>query len=147
MAKITPKQIQIVHTLGSRTGTKEQGNREDALHSIVFRVAGKTSIKELTQKEFKDVVDELNKYLPKVDMMTEKQIKFAWGCVYKLRDLDTSDNKATAGKRMIGTIKKVLDVDVDNPKYMFQGLTKAQGEKLIENLKRYVSSAEAKAKK
>ncbi len=80
-------------------------------------------------------------------MMTEKQIKLAWRYVYRLVELDQSENKAEAGERMFGAIKKVLGVEEANVRYPFKKITKEQGEKLIENLKRYVLSAERKESK
>lgn len=147
MTKIKSKQIQIIYALGSNAGLVEQGNKDDELHIIVERVTGKTSIKELSQKDFKAVVDEVNKYLPKVDLMTEKQQKLAWRYIYRLIELDQNESKAKAIDRMAGTINKVLDITVEDIKKPFKNVTKEQGEKLIEQLKRYVLSAERKNKK
>ncbi len=144
MALITPKQIQVIYALGSKTGTLESGNKDDELHSIVFRVSGKASIKELTQKDFKAVTDELHKYLNDENKITEKQKGLAWRYIYRLVELDTSESKAKAGTRMVGAIKKILELEVTDIKKPFDNVTAEQGEKLIENLKRYVKTAEKK---
>ncbi len=152
MSLITKKQIQILYALGSKTGTLENGNKDDDLHIIVSRITGKSSIKELTQKEYKLVVDELKAFLPndkgkvenKPTLITEKQKSLAWRFVYRLIELDATESKATAGERMLGAINKVLKKGVTDVKAPFKDITQEEGEKLIENLKRYVRSAERK---
>ncbi len=157
MSLITAKQIQILYALGAKTGTLEQGNKDDNLHIIVNRVSGKNSIKELTQKEFKLVADELKEMLPPTTvtlrdeksknvtkMITKDQQRTAWALVYKLIEIDKGD-KSEACKRLCGTIKKVCKVEttVYSP---FKNVTSKMGIVLIENLKRYVSSAEGETK-
>lgn len=147
MTKIKPKQIQIVYALGANAGLVEHGNKDDELHIIVERITGKTSVKELSQKDFKAVVDELHNYLGKVDLMTKDQQRLAWRYIYRLIELDKSENKATAGNRMVGAIGKILDIKVEDITKPFKDITKADGQKLIEQLKRYVLSEERKNKK
>ncbi len=144
MTKITAKQIQVIYALGAKTGTLEHGNKDDELHSIVYRVCGKTSIKDLTDVDFRSVVATLNGYLPQVDMMTDKQKGKAWRYIYRLVELDQNESKGKAGTRMLGAIKKILNVEAEDVKNPFKGLTLEQGEKLIESLKRYVVTAEKK---
>ena len=80
---------------------------------------------------------------PAPGMMSAAQQKNAWKLVYRLRDLDADRSAATVGERMVGAIRKVfnMDVQVGNP---FQWLDAANGGMLIEELKRYVRSAERK---
>lgn len=165
MAKrISKEQIKRIYALGSVVGILESGNKDDDLHNLVYSLTGKESIKALSETEFKKVENALMENMkiyrdnkaPKPrakskddavpGMMTKEQQSLAWRFIYRLIELDPKDNSATAGERMVGAIRKILNVhaDVKNP---FVWVTFDQGIKLIEQLKRYVRSAEAKAKR
>jgi len=156
MGAITKEQVRRIYALGAAAGVLKAGDKDDDLHAIVFRVTGKTSIKDLTSNEFSEVEHELLPLLQgknrcpqlpppgKYDAagrMTRAQQRLAWRYIYRLRDLDTSRSTATAGERMVGVIKKELGVDayVTDP---FRWLSPGQGGMLIEKLKQYVASAE-----
>lgn len=166
--KISKKQIQIIYALGAKTGTLEQGNKDDALHIIVERVTGKNSVKELTEQEFNAVAYELRALLPAEErkeskgktkeelkdekeeveevagMITSKQQALAWRFIYRLAELDPN-SEVSNGKRLCGAIEKLCGVS-SHASEPFRFVTFEMGEKLIENLKRYVRSAERRAK-
>ena len=75
--------------------------------------------------------------------MNEGQQKKAWALIYKLCQLDPSD--VVPAERMKGAVKKILGMDIlmdcKNP---FRMVSTEQGAKLIDTLKRYVSSVQKK---
>ncbi len=158
MAAITKEQVRRIYALGSAAGILEPGNKDDLLHALVKRLTGKDSVSCLTAAEFKKVERELLPLLqyknrkeplkPKAGtapgMMNKAQQALAWRLVYKLKELDIEVSTATVGERMVGAIKKILDVDatVDDP---FRWITQEQGSKLIVNLKWYVAAAQYRA--
>ena len=163
MAPITKGQIQRIYALGSGVGILESGNKDDDLHALVHKLTGKRSVSELTGIEFAAVERELlrlmrypNRPAPlkkngrkkEADdvpgMMTSAQQGKAWRLIYRLIELDNG-NKADAGKRMCGAIRKILDIDAGTEAPM-RWVNFTDGEKLIEKLKRYVRTAEKKAK-
>lgn len=165
MAAITKEQIKRVYALGAAVGIVERGNKDDTLHAMVFTLTGKASISELTGKEFLAVERELLSRLRLVNrisplkrrpkkaevetqpgMMSHAQQSLAWRLIYRLMELDSQSGTASAGDRMCGAIKKVLQVEVQ-AKNPFAWVTAQQGHTLIEHLKRYVRSAESKARK
>ena len=162
MAMISNEQVRRVYALGSAAGILESGNKDDNLHALVKRVTGRSSVKDMTYPEFLRVEKELLPMLqgkhrapappppPKPaaapGMMNAAQQKLAWKLVYRLRDMDENRSRATVGERMVGAIKKALNVDADI-KEPFKWISAGAGGMLIEELKRYVRSAEARARK
>lgn len=164
MEQITKAEIKRVHALASGAGLLQGGQRED-LHALVEDITGKTSVSALTSGEFKAVEKELMarmrfggrtapvKSRPKTQradqpapgMMNQSQQSLAWRLIYRLMELDPHSS-ATAGERMLGAVKKILGIDarLEAP---FKWVNEEQGGQLINQLKRYVRSAEAKAAK
>lgn len=164
MGVITKEQVRRIYALGAAAGMVESGSHDDTLHAMVAVITGKDKVSGLTEKEFEAVQRELlskirysnrteplksrkkdNQRATAPGMMNAEQQGKAWKLIYILRDMDTGST-ATAGQRMVGAIKKILGVDarLENP---FGWLTQAQGAALIDQLKRYVRSAEARQKK
>lgn len=159
---ITKEQIRRINALGAGCGLLERGNKDDPLHGIVFSVSGKSSIKELTEKEFFAVQHELIERMklsnhdaplkckarkePAPGMMTLSQQDLAFRFIYRLKELDVVPSSATVGERMVGAIGKILGITAgtDEP---FLWINFDSGEKLIEVLKKYVRSAERKAER
>lgn len=162
MAAITKEQIKRIYALGGALGLVETGNRDDHLHNMVNRLAGKKSISSLTAQEFQAVERELLSLMqyknhqaplkakPKPDtapgMINAAQQGLAWRMIYRLQELDPKKSKATAGERMVGAIKRILGIDAGTEK-PFEWVTFDQAQQLIEQLKRYVRSAEGAARK
>lgn len=139
---------------------------EEERHTLIYGVTGKESTKELTSTETKAVIAELMErskyknrseplenrkpkaYAPReAGMITPEQQSLAWRLVYRLKELDEGGG-ASVGERMTGAIKKLTGTNMVKPgKEIFCRVTAADGNKLIEGLKRYVRSAENKAKK
>lgn len=162
MAAITKEQIKRIYVLGSSLGMVDRQNPDDMLHTLVCALTGKESIRSLDEAEFEKVqADLLNRMRlanrpvlsprkkpakaaapVQPGSMTTAQQSMAWRLIYKLAELDP-ESTATAGQRMRGAIKKVLEMDTEL-KEPFRWVTAEQGHKLIETLKRYVRSAQRK---
>ena len=149
--------IKGIYAMGTSLGINEN-SREDNLHQLVFAVTGKESIAALTDSEARKVQHELmcrmkgnvqakGSRKKRVDIppgkMNEGQQKKAWALIYKLCQLDPSD--VVPAERMKGAVKKILGMDIlmdcKNP---FRMVSTEQGAKLIDTLKRYVSSVQKK---
>ncbi len=149
---------------------RQLGMNEDDRHALVLGVTGKESTKELTDRETEDVLRELRKrlggetvppekrnpkaYRPEVPgMITPEQQSLAWRYIYRLRELDEkpmlheNGTPVTPGERMTGAIRAILGNNMSKPgEEIFARVHFDEGTKLIEGLKRYVKSAERKAK-
>ena len=161
---ISKEQIKRIYALGSAIGILKSGNKDDELHCLVYSITKKDSIKLLTEAEFwkveKALMERMKIYrdnkAPKpkekvkddtvAGMMTKAQQTKAWKLIYELIELDSKGSSATAGERMVGAIKKILNIQADVKK-PFIWISFDQGSFLIEQLKRYVASAEGKVKK
>lgn len=150
---------------------KSLGMSDDDRRALVYSVTGKESTKELTGSQTEAVIGELRKrcgglsvappekrnpkaYKPAVvGMMTTEQQSLAWRYLYRLRELDEKpllheDGKPfTVGERMAGAIHKVCGITAKPGKDIFRWVSFDEGAKLIEGLKRYVQSAERKARR
>lgn len=154
---MTQKQrTQRIYALGSRLGLLENGNKDDLLHNLVFRLTGKKHISSLSETEYKTVINDMYTQL-KIDsyeapphpkpryefvpgMMSVGQQKMVWKLMYQLKELDVVLSKASLGDRLCSIIKKELHSDA-TAKEPFKWLSYKQGSKLIEILKKYNISA------
>lgn len=158
--KIDSRQIRRIYAIGAASGIVERGNKDDDLHALVYQMTGKTSVSSLTAAEGDAVERELKSKCGQASptkktyreasgvpgMMTKAQQSLAWRMIYRLQELDTKPESATPGERMCGAIKKILGVDASVQSPM-RWIDAEGGEKLIEQLKRYVRSAERRASK
>lgn len=143
---------------------RELGIGDDDRHALIYGITGKESTKELTEADTKAVLHELmermkGKNRPELPhrkkelapavagMMTAAQQKLAWRLVYRLIELDDAPKKASAAERMAGAIKKELGITAVPGKDIFRWVSFDNGAKLIEQLKRYVRSAEKRAER
>lgn len=162
----TKEQIKKIYAIGSSIGIKGS-DRGDLLHELVCSVTGKGSIKELSDDEAKAVLKELytrqpagSRPAPKRQrkkqndtdelgyngMATKEQQALCWRYCYRLRELDPRPDSAEAADRLLGAIDKVLGVTASK-KEPFRWIDQEQASKLIEQLKRYVNTAERRARR
>jgi hypothetical protein len=146
--------------MGARLGILESGNKNDMLHTLVYNHTKKTSIRELTEQEYKAVVKDLAQQLniqhleepvhpykkqkreqSGVGMMSDGQQRKVWQLMYELKQYDKEPSAAPLGERLCGIIRKELHIDVTT-KQPFRWLTFKQGAILIEKLKKYVANAQ-----
>lgn len=154
-------QTQRIYAMGARLGLVESGNKNDMLHTLVYGLTQKESVKSLDDDEYRAVVKELANRLRLQDidvpprrpmkaqkyeesgrgMMSDGQKRKTWRLMYQLEELDCKPSSAKLGDRLCGIIKKELHID-SIPKMPFKWLTYQQGAKLIEILKAYVENAQ-----
>lgn len=156
------EQIRRIYAIGSQLGIKGKGH-DDLLHELVYGVTGKSSIGELNDKEAKAVLSELYKRQPPAPktkckknddnepgnngMATPDQQRLCWRYCYRLKELDPNPDSAEVFDRLKGAIAKVCGTNIiphDDP---FRCVTQEQCSGLIEQLKRYVNTAERRAKR
>lgn len=155
MKKIETFQIKKIYSIGHTLGIVESGSREDDLHALVCGTTGKESVKELSYEEANAVISKLEqrrgsnpppgrktaKKHPTVPGgITEGQQKKVWALMYELKKYDEEPSTAPIGDRLCGIIKKELKVEC-LARSPFAWLDFSTGNKLIEVLKKYVSSA------
>ena len=149
-----------IYAVAAAMNMVERNNKDDAFHQLVSGITGKTSVKELTSAEAIAVEQELMKRMKlessskpqqrKVQkksepgMMTTDQQHLAWRLMYRLAEIEPT--KATVGERIVGAIQKELHITATIRK-PFMWVDFDGGTKLIEQLKRYVRSAERRAAK
>ena len=154
MEMIRSWEIKALYGLATKAGLVDKSADEDHLHLIVNKITGKSSIKKLTRVEYFKVHHEVKKLvISETEDYTQpgvspEQIKKAWALMYRLVDLDKNSKfvGATAGTRMQGAIKKVCKVDAPL-KDPFRFVDDQKMYLLIEQLKRYVESAEGRVAK
>lgn len=158
---LKPQQTQRIYAMGARLGILEPGNKNDNLHTLVYQLTQKESIKSLTEDEYHIIVKDLAERLKLQNMkvpvphpykakrfedsgrgkMSDGQKRKVWRLMYQLQDLDEKPAQAKLGDRLCGIIKKELHIDCTS-KQPFRWLTYEQGVKLIEKLKKYVANAQ-----
>ena len=144
--------------MAAALGLLERGIKEDAFHQLVYGLTGKEHVSELSAAEANAVQRELQSRLrssaPNVTkkrsrkkdvpgMMTAAQQKKAWS-LYRLDEIEPKEVPEV--ERLIGAIEKVLGITASRVD-PFRWINFDDGTKLIEQLKRYVRSAERKAAK
>lgn len=134
-------------------GMVKSGSHEDEFHQLVYGITGKDSVKALTEQEMMKVEKELSKRLklmPSQDTkhkqespgkMTHRQKAYAWRMIYSLDAL--SPSKADVNERMAGAVRKILGI-TSAPSDPLLWVSFDDGIKLIEQLKRYVKTAQRK---
>lgn len=155
MAATTKK----LYAMAAALGLLERGCEEDAFHQLVYGLTGKDHVSELSAAEANAVQRELQSRLrssaPNVTkkgsrkkdvpgMMTAAQQKKAWSLIYRLDEIEPKEVPEV--ERLIGAIEKVLGITASKTD-PFRWINFDDGTKLIEQLKRYVRSAERKAAK
>ena len=130
---------------GSLKFVDKNDKENDILHMIVYNLTMKTSVKDLTFAQANLVIDYLvqqqNKSIPEV--MSEGQKKKVFSLMYQFKELDAEPNFTPIGERLAGIIERQFKVR-STPKYLFTNLSKEDGNRLIEILKNYISTAERK---
>lgn len=158
----TKEQIRRIYGMGAVLGIKGS-DKDDLLHDLVFGITGKTSVKELEDTEAQSVIAELihrmqfgNPNRPKKStknsdgsygMATKEQQNLCWRYCYRLKELDPNPNSADVYDRLAGAIRKVCGTNIIPKKDPFHSVTQESCTKLIEQLKRYVNTAERRTKR
>lgn len=135
----------------------------DNIHDLVFGITGQESLTAVTEKQANKVIAELknrmrgcenitssrsNKKYQETQpgMITHDQQRKAWALLYELIEYDAVPSKASVGERMAGILKRELGVTAVAGDNLFRWVDYKGGFLLIERLKKYVVSAEKKAR-
>ena len=142
--------VQKIYGIAAVLGMVESGNREDALHQLVYGMTGKDSVRSLSEAERKSVAAELRKRLRKeyqsyhpskeefAGKMTARQKSKAWALLYELGRITPSP--VSIQERMAGVVQKELQITASAADPL-RWVSLADGSRLIEQLKRYVQHA------
>lgn len=148
-----------LYAIAANAGLVEHSNKEDLFHQIVYSVTGKTSVKELTSREMKQVENEIRSRISEnvsgdkiksqeavTGMMSPAQQSLAWRLMYQIQRYDVKVSDKSVGARLAGVVRKTLKITASDNEPL-KWVNAENGNKLIETLKRYVKSAEKKYKK
>lgn len=148
-----------IYSLGAVCGIVESGSHDDELHALVYRVTNKSSVRELTEDEACAVIRELKEYLKLNELgknapppsssalMSERQKALAFRLIFKLIALDEKPSAVAPRDRLCGILTKVTGKRIDISRDIFDGFTEAEGSAVIEEIKRYISTAKAKKRR
>ena len=147
----TGKQIQRIYALGAKCGLldRERGNDDD-LHLWIKQWSQKDHISELTEKQADFIIARLIDYQKNVcppdpakrEFITNEQKRLCFGLAYKLAKLSPSD--AEVRERLRGLICKVTNRNIKTDGDIFYKVTRDEGSRIIEILKRMIRSEERK---
>ena len=139
--------VQKIYGIAAVLGMVESGNREDALHQLVYGMTGKDSVRSLSEAERKSVAAELRKRLRKeyqsyhpskeefAGKMTARQKSKAWALLYELERITPSP--VSIQERVVQKELQITASAADPLRWV----SLADGSRLIEQLKRYVQHA------
>ena len=143
--------------------SKGAGMSNDDLHVLVYGLTKKEHISELTEREFFAVrsrLYEIGRGIPDPppecrrsaydyggERLSKAQADYIWTLMYKLEKLDEKPSERSVRERLAAVIRKELGVtvieDVNGSRVdIFKNVTSEGASKLIEQLKRYVASAQ-----
>lgn len=149
-----------IFAMAREVGIESNGGHGDELHALVYEATRSESIKSLTDEQAQKVIDRLMELMKLSNhkqplkshkrtikeavpgMMTVKQQSLAKLIMSNIANYDPRE--INREERMKGAIKKILDIDVD-AKEPFRWISRQDGSRLIEMLKKYEDSAARKA--
>ncbi|MDE7361516.1 MAG: hypothetical protein K2N38_06230 [Oscillospiraceae bacterium] len=150
----TGKQIQRIYALGERCGLLDRDlGTEDNLHLWIKQWSQKDHISELTEKQADFIIARLIDYKEnvcpekptKIEHITGEQQSLCFRLAYKLAQLSPSD--AEVRERLRGLICKVTGRNVRAEGDIFYKVSRDEGARIIEMLKRIIRSEERKKKR
>lgn len=159
---LSTNQTQRIYGMAAALGMVAKNSHDDALHVLVAGMTGKESVRALNEAEYRQIVRELaqririsqldepppklrrtKQYEERPGGITAGQQRKIWYLMYQLQSCDRQPNPASLGARLSGIIRRELQIDATERDPM-HWVTYDQGAKLIEQLKKYVRSAELK---
>lgn len=141
--------------------SKALGMDNEELHLMCSAVTGQDSLRKLDRAQTSALIRELEKRQTgsgtgntapaygkayKTDGMSQEQCRKVFAQIYELAKYDSEPSTATAGERVCGVIQKCTG-KLTAPAEPFARLSAADGQRLIEMLNRYITSAALKASK
>lgn len=157
MAQIERWQIKSIYAMGRSLGLADSNREDDNLHLLVAASTGKAHISDLSYSEASDVIGTLKERMrgahkaapakkPSPSGCTVGQKNKIWYLMYELEKYDEQPSSASLGERLAGIVKRELHIDA-SAKDPLRWLSYPQASKLIESIKRYISSAESRRRR
>ena len=145
MEPIDKRKIQTIYAKSRKLGICTANTEDDELHTLIYGLTGKEHIRDLTDRDFRLVMDELDKRSAPLSVnITESQERYIWRLMYTLIEFDGPHPPAKEiRKRLIGALSKATGKTI-NERDIFAGFTKNDARKAIEQLKRYIATAQRK---
>ncbi len=149
----TGKQIQRIYALGAKCGLLDRDRgADDDLHLWIKQWSQKDHISELTEKQADFIIARLVDYKENVcpskpaqiEHITGEQQSFCFRLAYKLAQISPSDIEVR--ERLRGLICKVTGREIKAGD-IFYKVTRDEGSRIIETLKRIIRSEERKKKR
>lgn len=164
--KMSAEKRRTIYGMATQLGIYDKNNKDDDLHVIVYRVTGKESLGQLTEKEASLVIRELvklkggrtvkqsrnsppgekEKSRHRPGMINPGQQKAVWFYMYRLEEFDVKESQISRADRLCAIIKKYLHIDTV-ARDPFRFVSFEGGSTLIEVLKKMLRYEERKAKK
>ena len=158
MAQIERWQIKSIYAMGRSLGLADSNREDDNLHLLVAASTGKAHISDLSYSEASDVIGILKERMrgayktegsaknSSPSGCTAGQKNKIWYLMYELEKYDEQPSSASLGERLAGIIRRELHIDA-SVKDPLRWLSYPQASKLIESIKRYISTAEARRRR
>lgn len=164
--KMSTEKRRTIYGMATQLGIYDKNNKDDDLHVIVYRVTGKESLGQLTEKEASLVIRELvkikggrevkqvrnsppgekEKLRHRPGMINPGQQKAVWFYMYRLEEFDVKESQVSRADRLCAIIKKYLHIDAV-ARDPFRFVSFEDGGKLIEVLKKMLQYEERRSKK
>ncbi|MCM1277105.1 MAG: hypothetical protein NC299_17385 [Lachnospiraceae bacterium] len=148
------KQIQRIYALGAKCGLLDRGRgADDDLHLRIKQWTQKDHISELTEKQADFIIARLMDYKENVcpdkpaeiEHITGEQQSLCFRLAYKLARLSPSE--AEVREHLRGLTCKVTGREIRPDGDIFYKVTRSEGAKIIEILKRMIRAEERKTKR
>lgn len=158
MSQIERWQIKSIYAMGRSLGLADSSREDDNLHLLVEASTGKAHISELSYSEASDIISVLKDRMRgayKTDGSAKKtspsgctagQKNKIWYLMHELEKYDEQPSSASLGERLAGIIRRELHIDA-SAKDPLRWLSYSQASRLIERIKRYISSAESRRRR
>ena len=146
----TKEQIRRIYALGAAAGLLDRSaGNDDNLHLWIKQFSLKDHISELTEQQADFIIRRLEEYrsqvAPKPELVTEEQKSLCFKLMYRIADISPSESKPR--ERLRGVISKVTGRDICPNGDIFHRVTRVEGSKIIELLKRILRSEQNKLKR
>lgn len=150
----TGKQIQRIYALGAQCGLLDRElGADDNLHLWIKQWSRKDHISELTEKQADFIIARLIDYKENVcperpaeiEHITGEQQSLCFRLAYKLAQVSPSEVEVR--ERLRGLICKVTGREIRSDGDIFYKVSRDEGSRIIEMLKRIIRSEERKKKR
>ena len=143
MKRISKEEIKKLYGIAASAGLVDSSNHDnDEFHQIVYQVCGKSSVRELTQEEYRKVKSRLREYTMLTDentdgMITIRQKRKIYAQMIELSELSPSEK--SRDERLCGIVRKTLKIS-SFPSEPLKWVKKKEATKLIQIIGFYIET-------